>query len=146
MFAVGVQCGHFSLRPITARAAEIHPLGAADADAVAQRAAAALHQIKPPLRHVDDDAARLLMALPGHFRAHQAGIDRGDVDRRNDEAAVLGGAIVGEAAPAQPASNSGRPATTARRLNAWLGRSCLGTGFWPGRLRMLHAVVDPRCA
>src|SRR5262249_18471204 len=69
-------------------AAELRAFGAPDADAITQRAPVRLHQEEPPLRHVDDDAARLFLAVPGDLLTHQAGIDGGDVDRGNDEAAV----------------------------------------------------------
>ena len=72
MFAVGVQCGHFSLRPMMALPRKFVRFGAADADAVAQRASAGLDQIEPALGHVDHDVARLLLAVPGDLLA-QAG-------------------------------------------------------------------------
>src|SRR5664279_2812828 len=74
-------------------AAEVGALAAPDADAIAQRAAARLHQIEPAFGNVDDNIARLLIALPGDLRAHQAGVDRRDVDRGHDKTAILRGAI-----------------------------------------------------
>ena len=72
----------------------VRAAGAADADPVAQRAPTASHQIEPAFGHVDDDAARTLLAAPGNLLAQQVRVDDGEIDRRDSEGAILDGPIV----------------------------------------------------
>ncbi len=86
--------GPFLLPADDGAAAEIQRLGAADADRIAQRAAALLDQVQLPLGDIDDDAARLLTAGPGHLLTHQARIDAARIDRGDRVAAVVDRAVI----------------------------------------------------
>jgi hypothetical protein len=114
---------------------EIRALGAADADTVTYRFAAGLDQIEPAFGHVDDDAARLLLAVPGDLLAQQARIDGGHVDRRGDEAAVADGAIIGGDATGQHQRQACQHRAPAQGMAQRVaGETVLGGRILAGRL------------
>ena len=81
-------CGRRPVRPFglaadDRRAAKIERFLAADADGVAHCGAARLNEIEPPFADVDDDRPRSVGAGEGDLLAKQAGIDPGEVERRD---------------------------------------------------------------
>src|SRR5215216_8145659 len=70
--------GPLLLAPDHRAAAEIHRLGTAYADRVAQRGPVTLHQIEPAFGYDDHDAARTLMAAPSDLLTQQVRVDGGE--------------------------------------------------------------------